>query len=317
MAITEEDIKKMEADENKEKKPVVKPKSKSQKKRLDVQTGTETTIENLKSKPTSEEEIATLQAKIIQLTEDKEIDAVKELGEKLKEKAEEFKPLAPKKEKIDKIDKIEEKKIFVSLDFTPEMVLSYYKEGYELFFESDVGRFRVLDDEVIESFDTLTRSRYVNSFYLNKKAIEVLKAPPSGIKYSSQLASATATLQIDNKKPDMHYSWIAPALMREAVTEGSRVCEDPDVITLHCNKENVHRVGVMGNTELVLMETTKEIAQTRLKKISDASRARKEGIVEQGIQDLRRGGHQAFNPKTDEDPRKHHFGSIKQEPSKE
>ena len=52
MAITEEDIKKMEADENKEKKPVVKPKSKSQKKRLDVQTGTETTIENLK-RPTS------------------------------------------------------------------------------------------------------------------------------------------------------------------------------------------------------------------------------------------------------------------------
>ena len=310
MAITEEDIKKLEAAEKKTSVP--KPKSKSQKRRLDVQLKVE--------KPTSEEEIATLQAKIIQLTEDREINAVKDLANQLKAKAKEFKPLAPKEEKIDKVDKVEvlkEKKIFVSLDFTPEMVLSYYKEGYELFFESDVGRFRVLDDEVIEGFDTLTRSRYVNSFYLNKKAIEVLKAPPSGIKYSSQLASATATLQIDNKNPNMHYSWIAPALMREAVTEGSRVCEDPDVITMHCNKENIHRVGAMGNTELVLMETTKEIANARLKRISDASRARKEGIVEQGIQDLRRGGHQAFNPKTDEDPRKHHFGSIKQEPSKE
>jgi len=309
MAITEDDIKKMEADEIKEKKPVEKSKSKSksQKRRLDVQLQGE--------KPTSEEEIAALQAKIIQLTEDKEIDAVKKLADDLKSKAEEFKPLAPKEkvEKIEKVDDLKEKKIFVSLDFTPEMVLSYYKEGYELFFESDVGRFRVLDDEIIEGFDKLTRSRYVNSFYLNKKAIEVLKAPPSGIKYSSKLASATATLQIDNQKPDMHYSWIAPSEMRDAVTEGSRVCEDPDVITMHCNKENIHRVGAMGNTELVLMETTKEIANARLKRISDASRARKEGIVEQGIQDLRRGGHQAFNPKTDEDPRKHHFGSIKKE----
>ncbi len=143
MAITEEDIKKMEADEVKDKKPAVskpKPKSKSQKRRLEVQLEGE--------KPTSEEEIATLQAKIVELTEKKEIDAVKKLTDDLKSKAEEFKPLAPKEEveKVEKIEDSKEKKIFVSLDFTPEMVLSYYKEGYELFFESDVGRFRVLDD---------------------------------------------------------------------------------------------------------------------------------------------------------------------------
>jgi len=82
MAITEDDIKKMEADEIKEKKPVVekpKPKSKSQKRRLEVQLQGK--------KPTSEEEIAALQAKIIQLTEDKEIDAVKKLADDLKSKA--------------------------------------------------------------------------------------------------------------------------------------------------------------------------------------------------------------------------------------
>ena len=320
MSITEEEIKALEAEESKIENKVEepKPKSKSQKRRLDIQTGKDTVIEKPKLLP--EEEIAKLQADIAELTIKKDVDSANKLADDLKEKAKAFQTLASPKKEVEKIDKIEEEKdskLFVSIDFSPEMVVSYYKEGKELYFESDVGRFRPLDDEIVDGFDKLTRTRYVNSFYLNKKAIEQLKAPASGIKYSGRLASATASLQIDNKKPGMHYAWIAPGEMRERVYEGSRVCEDPDIITLHSNDGSSHRVEALGQTELVLMETPKEIANARMKKISDASIARKGGVVEQGIQQLRRGGHKSFDPIVDEDPRRHSFGSINRKPSEE
>jgi hypothetical protein len=266
---------------------------------------------------TPEETIAELQAEVARLKQQGEAKATQKKVDELKKAAQVFTEQAererPKElEKVEEIEEIKTRKVFVGVDFSDEMVLSYYKKGYEIYFEADIGRFKALKPETVDALDRLTRARYTDAFYLNKQNIDSINQPRAtqGLEVLGQLASATARLRIDNPKPGRHYAWSSPAEVRDRVYEGYKICEDPDIITLQSDVSGVHRIGALGQTEQVLMETSKEVSDARRKKIEELSKVRIEGALSQGIDRLRAGGHKPFNPQEEENPQRHRFTKV-------
>jgi len=235
---------------------------------------------------------------------EKEESMVSDVQPVQEEVVSEASPEAPKMEKIEK------KKITVTLDFSDEKVLSLAQDGgYDLYFADKPGEFKELALGVFSELPKAFRERYMVSRELNKKYKSDVNF--AEFKTTGRLARASARLNIHNPKPGRHYAWVAPHDMRDRAYEGYKVCEDPDVQTFGGEKDGPKRVGALGQTELVLMETSQENADQRMALIGEKSRQRVDGSVRKGMSDLR--GHLPFIPKDKQDPARYPFSPTKEE----
>lgn len=249
------------------------------------------------------------------ITEDmiKELEGEEAVEQEIQEaKAMEIPDVQPQPKEVvtpPPVEKMEKKKITVTLDFSDEKVLSLAQdEGYDVFFASKPSEFKKLPLEVFSELPKMLRDRYVVSEKLNEKEKDVSFAE---FQTTGRLARASARLKIHNPKPGSHYAWVAPRDMRDRAYEGYRVCEDPDVQTFGGEKDGPKRVGALGQTELVLMETSQENADKRMALIGEKSRQRVDGSVRKGMTDLE--GHLPFIPKDKEDPARYPFSPVRKE----
>ena len=200
-------------------------------------------------------------------------------------------------------NKVEEKgeRIFISLDDSIEKIVSLDKEGVDLFFEDDPGRFRELPEKVLDDLYKKNRERYKASWEINKRRVreeehpEEFKTP--GITVNPRFATARARLQVEGKKPGFHYVWKAPHELTSAARMGYRIAKHPGLKTFGNEGDETHKVSAFGEDELILAETTQENYDAILKHHSDRSQKRVKDIEASGAAEIRAAGGLSFDPK--------------------
>jgi len=224
-----------------------------------------------------------------------------EMNEAVQEEVPVKKKPAVRKKKVEGVEDLEvstRSEKLVGIDTSIRDVLQYDSEGCDLLFESDVGRFKELSDDVIKELSSINRERYrlSRSYYLGE--LKRQEAPATeGLEIVGRLASATARLHIENPKPGMRYSWQTPHTMRARAYEGYQVTKDPDLETFAgVGEGGTHKVSALGETELILMETSQENFDARQRAISKKSQQRNASYMERAIQDIRSSGGREYVP---------------------
>lgn len=200
-------------------------------------------------------------------------------------------------------NKVEGKRerIFISLDDSIEKIVSLDKEGVDLFFEDDPGRFRELPEKVLDDLYKKNRERYRASWEINKRRVreeehpEEFKTP--GITIKPQFATARERLRVEGKKPGFHYVWKAPHELTSSARMGYRIAKHPGLKTFGNEGEETHKVSAFGEDELILAETTQENYDNILKYHSDKSQKRVRDIEASGAAEIRAAGGLSFDPK--------------------
>ncbi len=207
-----------------------------------------------------------------------------------------------KVEKVEIIEKVEEvkktgemkKKEEISIDFTPQEVVSLDKEGYILTFDDMPGRFLDLKENVLNKLSKFNRTSYLVSEGLHARRKREASNPEDfatpGLKVNPGYATATARLKVQNMTPGMHPCWKRPDELRQASYDGYTVARGKEIDTFMGEEGDVHKVGAYGQDELILMQIPEETADQRMKDVVDKSNRRSEAVKSNAIEDLRRGG---------------------------
>ena len=207
-------------------------------------------------------------------------------------------------EKVEKVKKTpkkvvkELKELLVSIDTPLVSMLQCDRDGYVLYFESDVGRFKKLSEDVVRELTPDSKMRYMASYGLWVGAERHGKSPATkGLTIIPRLASATARLEVKNRKPGMHYAWATPNDMAARAYEGYQVSTDPELETFQGQGEGgSHRVAALGVDELVLMETSDEVADARRGAIEKKSQDRNVQYQDRALKGIRQDGGIGFKP---------------------
>ena len=120
---------------------------------------------------------------------------------------------------------------------------------------------------------------------------------PKDITITGRFASATERLAVHNQKPGMSYSWQPPDKIRQMSYEGYKVSTDADLDTFGKSPSGVHRIGIQGNDEMILMEVPTEIRDQRQRAIGEKSRQRAEAVEKQGEAAIIKDKGQVYRPK--------------------
>jgi hypothetical protein len=114
---------------------------------------------------------------------------------------------------------------------------------------------------------------------------------PSGINVSARFASATARLRVDNKDPNMHYVWKRPDELRQAAYEGYKIAKGTNLRTFSGRPDSeVHRVGAMGDDELILMQIPGKLAEERQRAVGEKSKKRIERFDDASAEEIEKSG---------------------------
>ena len=182
----------------------------------------------------------------------------------------------------------------ISIDFTPQKVVSLDKEGYILTFDDTPDKFIDLSDNVVEKLSSFNRTSYLVSVGLHARRKREVEKPEEfatpGLTINPRLATATARLNVENMTPGMHPCWKRPDELRHAAYEGYTVARGEEIETFMGKEGDIHKVGAFGSDELILMEIPQELADQRMKDVVDKSIRRSEAVKSNAIEDLRQGG---------------------------
>jgi hypothetical protein len=216
------------------------------------------------------------------------------------EDAEFFAPPPVEEVKKNKVEEIPDR-TFISLDDSIEKIVYLDKEGVDLFFEDDPGKFRELPEKVVDVLSKINRERYRTSRDINKRRVREEEHPEEfrtpGISVISQYATARNRLKVEGKRPGYHYAWKAPHELTQAARLGYRIAKHPGLETFSQEGEETHKVSAFGEDELVLTEVPEETYQAILKHHSDKSRRRVDTTEQSGAAEIRASGGVAFDPK--------------------
>lgn len=176
-----------------------------------------------------------------------------------------------------------------------EVVSRKDNEGVVLVFSED--DFQELPVKVVESLSRTNKERYfltLGAFrYLAEKR-KFAGLPDLGIVAAG--ASATQQLDVDGKDPSMHYVWKRPDELQKCLRDGYVTCTEEEVVTFSPRGSSIHTVGVMGNTELILMKIPQERYDADQRDQAERKRLRDEGMEQQAREEISKIG-PLYDPK--------------------
>jgi hypothetical protein len=181
----------------------------------------------------------------------------------------------------------------ITLNDTPEDVLSLDQKGYLLTFDDDPERFLELPLEVVQNLSERNRKDYALAAYYTRKMAEERLNPPSGVEVIPGYASARQQMKIIGGKRGKHYAWQRPDQLRKRLTrEGYKVCNDPDVKTFNSTVGSTKTLGDMrgGDAEQVLLEVPQESFDARQQALADKAVGKSRAIDEATQEALARMG---------------------------
>lgn len=158
-------------------------------------------------------------------------------------------------------------KVRVTVDMDEESVIELSERNVEISFADSKGEFLQLSSEAIKKLRMADREKYFLAFGRYQFAVEEALDEATeieGLKISGRLASATSRLEVSGKDPKLHYCWKRPDELRQAGYEGYQVAKGSQLRSFGGGPGTVHRVGALGEDELVLMQKPKEQAQKDL-----------------------------------------------------
>ena len=172
------------------------------------------------------------------------------------------------------------KKFTVSIDSTPEEVVSLDQEGYLLFFEDDPDRFLELSLETVQDLSPRAREAYSLAFFYSRKAAEERLNPPSGIEVTAGYASATQQMKVEGGRKGYHRSWQRPDQVRRRLQEGYKVCNDPTVKTFNSTVSGTNTLGDMrgGEPEQILLEIPQATFDAHQNALADKAVGKSRGL---------------------------------------
>jgi len=173
-----------------------------------------------------------------------------------------------------------EKKMTITVDNTPEEVLSYDKDGYLLSFEDSPEKFLDLPLEAFRSLSPRSKASYSVSYTFYRKLLEERDHPPSGIKVEGRGASATQRLKVNDPRQGIHKAWIRPDMVDEFQAKGYTVSHDPRVKTFGSDPGSTHTVSAYGATELILAEIPEKTYQADQEALADKAVGKSRAIDE-------------------------------------
>lgn len=206
---------------------------------------------------------------------------------------------SPNKPKLIKAEDKSNRKL-ITVDNTPEEVLSYNKEGYLLSFEDEPGKFLVLESKVLAELSDRNRTSYMLSEGFHARRVREARNPEEfatpGLKVNPRLATATDRLRVEGGDPDKHYCWKRPDELQQAAYDGYQIARGENLKTFMGKGKMTHKVGAMGQDELVLMEVPQELHEARMKMNEDKSKSRIASVEKNAIEEMRSGGGRGYVP---------------------
>jgi len=188
--------------------------------------------------------------------EEKVEEVVEEVAEESEVEEIEIPPVE-EKEEIETPQEVES--VEVSIDTSVEDVVSYDQRGVKLFFDDSIEGFLKLPQSVVKELGAENKQRYIlaaGSYHLNVEEQELPKLEE--LEINMQMALATSKLELTGKDPSKYYCWKRPDELRAELQRGWQIVKDDKIGTLVSSPSSVHRVGAMGQDELVLVEMSKE-----------------------------------------------------------
>lgn len=183
-------------------------------------------------------------------------------------------------------------KITVTIDSDIESVIESSQKGDLIFFNDDPDKFLELEKEEVDRLARKDRQNYYMAYGAWKYNCESQDPEPTeGLKISSRFASARDRLNIDGGDPDMAYVWKRTDEMMKAGHEGYTIARGSNLRTFGGGpRSKIHRLGVFGDDELVLMMEPKERQKERIRQAGEKSTNRIKSHDEAAKEELNRGG---------------------------
>ena len=153
------------------------------------------------------------------------------------------------------------KTVRITIDTTPERVVELDAAGEALEFSDVLGEFLELPGEQVKLLSKDNRDRYFVALGAWRMARDEEEGLVSDIKVSGRLTSATERLRVEGMDPKKHYCWKRPDEMRQAGYDGYKVARGDSLRSFGGRPGEIHRVGAMGEDELILMEMPKELGE--------------------------------------------------------
>lgn len=147
----------------------------------------------------------------------------------------------------------------ISIDTSIEDMLKYDETGEMLIFDSSPERFADFPKEVVDELSKPNRVRFYmarQSWELEKKEAENGSDWKNDVVIQEQYASPTERMEVKNADPNMSYYLATPQKMHKHAALGYEKVPASSSASIGLSGSNT--MGTLGNTEYVLMQTTKE-----------------------------------------------------------
>ncbi len=180
------------------------------------------------------------------------------------------------------------KSLIVDIDTNTEDMLKYEEKGYELFFETAVGKFKKLMPKDIKKLKRDNQTRYYVASGQHQQNVDESDDPFSGmdIQVDSKAYSATEALEVEGKDPNFNYAWKSPEKLQRAAREGFVPVRDPDIKTAVGGGSEVRKIGAYGKDELILCKQPKELHEKMIREQAERSASLEASTYQQGINEI-------------------------------
>lgn len=183
----------------------------------------------------------------------------------------------------------------ISVDMEYDDVIKFDKEGYNLRFSDEEGKFKKLPAAILKQLSPESQGNY-NVANALRMGIDVGMLDHG---YDVTPGSAKDRMEVFNRKAGKDYYWSRTDRVDKWKQEGWKVCVDNDVSTMNGDSGSIKTIGGERRPEMVLMEIDKpRLAATKARK-----NQRRQQIInktkESFKEDVRRLGGKGFDAVTD------------------
>lgn len=180
----------------------------------------------------------------------------------------------------------------IGIDITTEMMLKLQTDGFDLLFETDLGKFKKLSLDEVAQLNQNNKTRYFVAVGMHQQKVEESDDPFAGldIKIDGKAYSATESLEVFGKDPNFHYVWKSPEKLQRAVRDGLIPARDPNLKTSYGSGSEVRKIGAYGKDELILCKQPKDLHVKYEKDIEERSRRMIEATKQEGVNEIAKAG---------------------------
>jgi hypothetical protein len=187
------------------------------------------------------------------------------------------------------------KKVVVTSDMTPAIVLNLIRDGADLFFESG-DKFLRLHTAIVEQMPRAmkadyNRARVFNDTYRGAEDAKLTQQFVVDKEFSGNSAEKTEELTL---RPGLQHRWSTPAQVNARLRLGYRVATASDAQTFLGTTGDHHEIIRDGKTELVLMVRPTSLGEKANELKAQQARQRAEQATERGLAGLGELGAKGF-----------------------